>query len=89
MPLHRLAMSAPDWHLMKLPTKAKPVLFALLMASVTVSVVSFVLIWLNAGFVAGFVWIWLKSFAVAYVIVVPFILVVGPLVQRFVDIITA
>lgn len=70
---------------MRLAARAKPIVFALLMASVTVSVVTFVLIAMNFGLGPGFLRIWLKSFAVAYVIVVPFILLVGPLVQRFVD----
>ena len=64
------------------------IFFAIIMALFTTTVVTGVVIVYNLGFGPGFFRIWGLSFLLAYIIVVPFILIVGPLVQRFVDVIT-
>ncbi len=64
------------------------VLFAIIMALFTTTVVTGVVIAYKLGFGPGFFRAWGISFLLAYIIVVPFILIVGPLVQRFVDVIT-
>jgi uncharacterized membrane protein len=61
------------------------VIFALLMAIFTGSIVSFVSLASNLGFVPGFFGIWLRTFLIAYVVIVPCILIVGPRVQRIVQ----
>ncbi|WP_229238642.1 DUF2798 domain-containing protein [Dyadobacter sp. Leaf189] len=58
--------------------------FAMLMGIITTGVISFTLISVNIGFVANFLVIWLKSWSLAYLLVVPVILVVGPWVQKLV-----
>jgi hypothetical protein len=58
--------------------------FALIMGVVTTGIISLILISLNIGFVANFLVIWLKSWSMAYVVVVPVILIVGPRVQKLV-----
>jgi hypothetical protein len=58
--------------------------FALLMGVVTTGVISFSLIFLNVGFGARFMAAWTRSWAIAYVIVIPAILLIAPQLQRFV-----
>lgn len=69
---------------MKAQTKQR-ILFALIMGVVTTGLISFVLISSNTGFRSSFVKWWLKSWALAYLIVVPVILFVGPRVQALVS----
>ncbi|WP_353717779.1 DUF2798 domain-containing protein [Dyadobacter sp. 676] len=59
--------------------------FAMIMGIVTTGIISFTLISLNIGFVANFLVIWLKSWSLSYLIVIPAILLIGPRVQRLVD----
>ncbi len=58
------------------------VVFTLLMGLVTTGIVSFTLLGINRGVTPGFAWAWLKSWAIAYAVVVPTILLLSPLVQR-------
>nr|WP_295929809.1 DUF2798 domain-containing protein [uncultured Dyadobacter sp.] len=59
--------------------------FAMIMGIVTTGIISFTLISVNIGFVANFLVIWLKSWSMAYLMVIPVILLVGPKVQKLVD----
>ena len=59
--------------------------FALIMGIVTTGIISFTLISINIGFSDRFLSIWLKSWGVAYLVVIPAILLIAPLVQKFVD----
>lgn len=59
--------------------------FALIMGIITTGIISFTLISLNIGFVANFLVIWLKSWSMSYLIVIPAILLIGPRVQKLVD----
>ncbi len=59
--------------------------FALIMGVVTTGIISFTLISINIGFVERFLSIWLRSWATAYVVVIPCILLIGPKVQAFVN----
>jgi hypothetical protein len=58
--------------------------FALVMGIVTTGIISFTLL-INLGFVPGFAATWLRSWAIAYVIVIPAILVIGPALQARID----
>lgn len=58
--------------------------FALLMGIVTTALISFTVVAFNLGFVENFWRIWLKSWAMAYVIVVPLILIIAPQIERLV-----
>jgi hypothetical protein len=59
--------------------------FALIMGIVTTCIISFTLISINVGFVPGFFRIWLRSWGIAYLVVIPAILIIGPQVQKLVD----
>lgn len=59
--------------------------FALAMGVVTTGIISFTLIALNLGFTDRFAQVWLRSWASAYVIVIPAILLIGPRVQAGVE----
>jgi hypothetical protein len=59
--------------------------FALLMGIVTTGIISFTLVAVNIGFGDRFLKVWPRSWALAYVVVIPAILIIGPQVQRVVD----
>ena len=59
--------------------------FALTMGVVTTGIISFTLIAMNLGFTERFAQVWLRSWASAYVIVIPAILLIGPRVQAGVE----
>ena len=59
--------------------------FALSMGIITTGIISFSLITINLGFTDNFLKIWIKSWAMAYVIVIPAILIIGPRVQKVID----
>jgi hypothetical protein len=61
------------------------VVFSLIMGVITTGTISFTLIALNLGFTERFLRIWLKSWGVGYMVAIPAILILGPLVQRAVD----
>jgi hypothetical protein len=61
------------------------IVFALLMGVITTGIISFSLIGINLGFTNNFISIWLKSWVLAYVIVIPAILFIGPKVQKLSD----
>ena len=69
---------------MNLQLKRK-IAFALSMGVVTTGIISFVLIALNLGFVQGFALTWLKSWSMAYLIVIPAILLIGPRLQAKIE----
>jgi hypothetical protein len=59
----------------------RKIAFAFSMGLVTTCIISFTVIGVNLGFVPGFVYIWLKSWLIAYAVVVPAILFLGPVIQ--------
>ena len=58
--------------------------FAFIMGIVTTGIISFTLISVNIGFVENFFAIWTKSWAMAYAVVIPCILLLSPLVEKIV-----
>jgi len=58
--------------------------FALIMGSITTGIISFTLILFNIGFSEKFLGVWLKSWAMAYIVVIPAILILSPLIEKFV-----
>lgn len=58
--------------------------FALIMGIVTTGIISFTLISINLGFTDQFAKIWLRSWGIAYVVVIPCILIIAPVVERLV-----
>lgn len=63
----------------------RKVAFALSMGVVTTGIISFVLVAVNLGFPNGFALVWLRSWGLGYVVVVPAILLIGPRLQAQVD----
>ncbi|MFL5752772.1 MAG: DUF2798 domain-containing protein [Bacteroidia bacterium] len=61
------------------------IVFALIMGIVTTGIISFTLISINIGFSEKFLKIWLRSWGMAYLVVIPAILIIGPVIQRLVD----
>ncbi|MCW3121867.1 MAG: hypothetical protein JWQ38_1359 [Flavipsychrobacter sp.] len=59
--------------------------FALIMGIVTTGIISFTLLSINVGFSPRFPVIWLRSWGIAYLVVIPAILLIGPKVQHLVD----
>jgi len=57
----------------------------MIMGIVTTGIISFTLISINIGYTSHFLGIWLKSWAMAYLVVIPAILIIGPKVQGIVD----
>lgn len=60
----------------------KKVAFALVMGVLTTGLISFVLISVNVGFIDRFFQIWFKSWLYAYLLVIPAILFIAPLVEK-------
>lgn len=52
------------------------------MGVITTGIISFSLLAMNLGFTNHFISVWLKSWAIAYIIVIPIILLIGPQVQK-------
>ncbi|HWY33157.1 MAG TPA: DUF2798 domain-containing protein [Nitrosopumilaceae archaeon] len=61
------------------------IVFALIMGIVTTGIISFTLISVNIGFTEKFLHIWLRSWGMAYLVVIPAILIIGPQIQKLVD----
>jgi hypothetical protein len=55
------------------------------MGIITTGIISFSLIAINLGFIDRFIKVWLRSWVSGYVIVIPVILLVGPVVQKLTD----
>jgi hypothetical protein len=55
---------------------------AFIMGIITTGLISFTLISINVGFTEKFLARWIKSWGMAYVLIVPVILFVGPKVQK-------
>ncbi len=63
----------------------RKIAFALSMGIVTTGIISFSLLAFNLGFSKEFALTWLRSWGIAYVIVIPAILVIGPRLQARID----
>ncbi len=57
----------------------------MLMGLITIGIISIIHIGINRGFTHGFVWMWIKSWGISYVAVIPVILLVSPVVKRMTD----
>ena len=58
--------------------------FAVLMGIVTTGTISFVLVSVNIGYGARFLFIWMRSWGIAYLVALPMVLFVAPRIDRFV-----
>lgn len=62
----------------------KKIVHALLMGIVPTGVVSFTVMWVNLGFSENFLRTWLRSWTIAYSVMVPIIFFIAPPIDRFV-----
>lgn len=70
---------------MKIPKKYAPLFRSFLMALILPFVMIFFVTLINVGFKDGFVLIWIKSFAIAFVIAFPLIILIAPRINKFVE----
>jgi hypothetical protein len=63
----------------------RKIVFAFLTGIVTTGMVSFTVVLINLGLTENFWRIWLKSWSLAFLVAVPVILIVSPVIGRFVD----
>ncbi|ABG60112.1 DUF2798 domain-containing protein [Cytophaga hutchinsonii] len=63
----------------------RKIIFALLMGVVTTGIISFTLISINIGYTDKFLSVWFRSWSIAYVVVIPSILIIGAQIQKIVD----
>ncbi|MDK4735693.1 DUF2798 domain-containing protein [Rhizobium sp. CNPSo 3490] len=63
----------------------RKIVFALSMGVVTTGLISFTLLAFNLGLSKGFILTWLRSWGIAYLIVIPAILMIGPRLQAQID----
>lgn len=59
--------------------------FTLIMGFINTGIISFSLIYINLGFTDTFLNIWLKSWGVAYLIIIPVIMTIGPKIEKAID----
>ena len=70
----------------KHPTEIKKkIVFALIMGLISTGIISLSLIIINIGLRPSFIQIWLKSWGIAYILVIPAILFIAPWIERMVD----
>lgn len=67
-----------------IPKKYTPYVFAFFMSSFMSCVMSFVINVVNVGFIDGIVFIWLKSWALAFVVAFPTVLLIAPIARKLV-----
>jgi hypothetical protein len=63
----------------------KRIAFALIMGLIATCIISFTLVSVNVGYTTSFLRIWLRSWALAYAVVIPLLLLVAPQVHRLVQ----
>lgn len=66
----------------KLPKHRFHLVFSLIMGALMISLMTFVITYVNIGFSPDFLWRWGRAFCVAYVVGVPVIYFLAPLARR-------
>jgi hypothetical protein len=56
--------------------------FAVITGLVVTSYISFILVAVNAGFNNNFIFIWLRSWSIAFILAFPSLLFVAPFIQK-------
>lgn len=65
--------------------KTQDLKFSLIMAFMVTSYISFTLVIVNVGFTSNFIFIWLRSWLIAFVLATPSLLLVAPLIRDKID----
>lgn len=73
---------------MKISEQTAKLLFAPTVGLFMSGAMSFALTWINLGFGADFIWQWLRSFGISFLVALPIAAVVVPRIQQFYDSIT-
>ncbi len=63
----------------------KRIAFSLIMGVITTGVITCTLIAVNFGFNSQFLYVWIKSWLIAYIVVIPIILIVSPFLQAAIN----
>lgn len=64
------------------PQKKFHLVFSLVMGAMMISIMTFVITMVNVGWSAQFLGLWLKAFAIAYVVGVPVIFFLAPVARK-------
>ncbi len=64
------------------PQKKFHMLFSVVMGAMMISIMTFVITWVNVGLGPQFLGAWMKAFAIAYVIGVPVIFFLAPVARK-------
>lgn len=64
------------------PAKKFHLVFSMIMGAMMILFMTFVVTWVNLGFVPNFLTAWAKSFLVAYAVGVPTIYILAPVARR-------
>lgn len=64
------------------PHKKFHLVFSIVMAAFMVFIMTFIITLANVGWIDGFASLWLKAFAIAYVVAVPVIFFLAPLARK-------
>ncbi|QTE21297.1 DUF2798 domain-containing protein [Polaribacter cellanae] len=70
---------------MNLTEKQTKIIFGILMAFFMALAMSFIMVLINVGVVKAFLPIWMKSFAIGFVVAVPTSMVAAPISQKFIS----
>ncbi len=70
---------------MNLTEKQTKIIFGLLMAFFMALAMSFIMVLINVGMVDAFFSIWMKSFAIGFIVAVPTSMIAAPLSQKFIS----
>lgn len=65
--------------------KKSKILFGVLMAGMMALAMSFVMVWINVGMTNLFFVIWMKSFALGFLVAVPTSIIAAPIAQKLVN----
>ena len=65
------------------PQKKFHLVFSFVMGAMMISLMTFVITWVNVGFGADFLSRWMKAFGIAYLVGVPVIFFLAPVARKF------
>lgn len=70
---------------MKIPKRFAPLFRSFLLALILPFVMIFFITLINVGLKENFIFIWMKSYAIAFVIAFPLIILIAPRINKFVE----
>lgn len=70
---------------MNLTEKQTKIIFGILMAFFMALAMSFIMVLINVGMVKAFFSIWMRSFAIGFLVAVPTSMIAAPISQKFIS----